>query len=283
MTAPLLIAVDIGNSSTKIGQFAADDLFPASSPPDASPASAGRLPQPQATWSFTTGQAPPSLLGTALPPMPCRWKVISVHRRGSQLLADWLAAHRPRDEVHWLTAADLPLVLRVEQPHRVGLDRLAAAVGVNQLRTPARPAIVVDAGSAITVDLVAADGAFEGGAILPGFRMSAEALCGADLLPLTSLAPEAEPPEPLGRYTEAAIRSGLFWGTVGAVRELIDRLSRPLPAPPELFFTGGDLRRLAGLISPQARFEPHLVLGGIAAAARNDLAPPGKAEGGLLR
>lgn len=273
MTAPPLIAGDIGNRSTKLGLFAPEELFAPPSPPaDAASALAGTLPQPRATWSFVTGQAPPSLCSTALPSVPCRWEIVSVHRRGTQLLADWLHAHRPHDEVRWLAAADLPLVLRVEQPHRVGLDRLAAAVGANQLRTPLRPAIVVDAGSAITVDLVATDGAFEGGAILPGFRMSAEALCGADLLPLTSLTPDAEPPPPLGRYTEAAIRSGLFWGTVGAIRELIDRLSRPLPAPPELFFTGGDLRRLAELVSPQARFVPHLVLGGIAVAARSRLA-----------
>lgn len=282
MTTPPLIAVDIGNSSTKIGQFA-DVRGAATTPSPPAPNTAQRLPQPEATWSFTTGQTPPSLLQQALPETPCRWEVVSVHRRGTQLLTAWLATHRPQDEVHLLTAADLPLLLRVEQPHRVGLDRLAAAVGANQLRTPSRPAIVVDAGSAITVDLVAADGAFEGGAILPGFRMSAEALCEADLLPLASLAPEAEPPPPLGRYTEAAIRSGLFWGTVGAIRELIDRLSKPLSDTPELFFTGGDLRRLAELISPQARFVPHLVLGGIVAAARSRLAPPGKAEGGLLR
>jgi type III pantothenate kinase len=282
MTAPLLIAVDIGNSSTKIGQFAGPHGA-AAAPSAEGPSASQRLPQPEATWSFTTGQTPPSLLHQALPDAPCRWEIVSVHRRGTQLLTSWLATHRPGDEVHLVTAADLPLTLRVEQPHRVGLDRLAAAVGANQLRTPGRPVIVVDAGSAITVDLVSADGAFEGGAILPGFRMSAEALCGADLLPLTSLAPEEEPPPPLGRYTEAAIRSGLFWGTVGAIRELIARLSQPLPAPPELFFTGGDLRRLAELVSPQARFVPHLVLGGIVAAARSRLAPPGKAEGGLLR
>jgi type III pantothenate kinase len=282
MTIPWLIAVDIGNSSTKIGLFSVEEVLagPTASPPTTP---SGRLPQPVATWSFATGKPPPDRLNTDVPPQPCRWEIASVHRRGTQLLQDWLAAQRPHDPWRVLVAADLPLTLRVEQPDRVGLDRLAAAVGANELRTPNRPAIVVDAGSAITVDLVAADGAFEGGAILPGFRMAAEALCRADLLPLASLVPDAEPPPPLGRYTEAAIRSGLFWGTVGAVRELIDRLSRPLPEAPELFFTGGDLRRLATLIGPQARFVPHLVLGGIAAAARSRLAPPGKAGDGLLR
>lgn len=277
MSAPPLIAVDIGNSSTKVGRFVVE-AWHCAAPASASPslASAGCWPQPQATWSFPTGQPPPPHLLAALPAVPCHWEIASVHRRGTQVLQHWLEVHRPADEVHVLTAADLPLVLRVDQPHRAGLDRLAAAVGANRLRTPDRPAIIVDAGSAITVDLVAADGAFEGGAILPGFRMAAEALCGADQLPLTSLTPDANPPPPLGRYTEAAIRSGLYWGTVGAIRELVARLAEPLETPPELFFTGGDLRRLAELVSPQARYVPDLVLGGIVLAAASRLPHLGK-------
>src|SRR5207247_7904642 len=110
-----------------------------------------------------------------------------------------LAADRADDKIRMLTHRDLPIQARVDFPDRVGLDRLAAAVAANVIRRQSRPAIVIDAGSAITVDFVAADGAFEGGVILPGFRMSAEALYGADLLPLAVLSPDDEPPAVVGK------------------------------------------------------------------------------------
>jgi len=253
MTTLPLIAVDIGNSRTKIGW----DFN----------LTAKTLLAPRETRSFPTGQAPLEGLASSLPCAPCRWHIASVHREGTRILKDWLAAHRTNDAVHLLTTADLPVVTRVDHPERVGLDRLAAAVAANLLRSSNRPAIVIGAGSAITVNLIASDGAFEGGVILPGFRMSAEALYGADLLPLTVLAPNDEPPPIVGKNTEAAIQSGLFWGAVGAVREAVARISAQLNQQPQIFVTGGDLRQLASYLGDSARFIPNLVLSGIAAAA----------------
>lgn len=250
-----LIAVDIGNSSTKIGWS-----FEAS-------AVAG-LPVPNDVKSVVTGQMPPDVLAAALPEQRSRWHIVSVHREGTRVLTKWLDAHRTDDEVRLLTHQELPIEARVDFPDRVGLDRLAAAVAANVIRSKGRPAIVVDAGSAITVDLVAVNGAFEGGVILPGFRMSAEALYGADLLPLAVWSPDEEPPPAVGRNTEAAIRSGLFWGAVGAVREIVGRISAGLEPPPEIFVTGGDLRQLTEQLGERARFVPHMVLSGIAVAAQ---------------
>src|SRR5437773_905004 len=198
-----LIAVDIGNSSTKFGLFR-------------EPAAADALPAPSETHGFKTGEEPSDEVITSLPAERCRWHIVSVHREGSRILKAWLQRQRARDVIKFLTHRDLPIAVKLDAPERVGLDRLAAAVAANVLRRSGAPAIVVDAGSAITVDLVATDGSFEGGVILPGFRMSAEALYGADLLPLTVLAPNDEPPAVVGKNTEGAIRSGLFWGAVGA-------------------------------------------------------------------
>src|SRR5262245_3201699 len=183
-----LIAVDIGNSSTKIGwRFELGD--------------SDALPAAGVTRSFVTGQQPPDELREVLPTERCRWHIGSVHREGTRVLQSWLQANRSGDEVRLLTHHDLPVAVRLEFPDRVGLDRLAAAVAANVLRTAGAPAIVVDAGSAITVDLVAADGAFEGGVILPGFRMSAEALSSADLLPVARFSPD-EIPTIIGKSTE---------------------------------------------------------------------------------
>jgi type III pantothenate kinase len=263
MTEKRLIAVDIGNSSTKLGWF--DE----GSSRSMSQSVAGSLPLLAATHSFTTGQEPPAELLGVLPGENCRWHIVSVHREGTRLLTAWLQTHRGEDDVRLLTCRDLPIVTEVDFPDRVGLDRLAAAVAANILRDPGSPAIVIDAGSAITVDLVTGDGSFAGGVILPGFRMAAEALYGgADLLPLALLEPNSAVPSVIGKDTEAAIRSGLFWGALGAVREIISRMSAQLDHAPQVFVTGGDLRQLAKHLGDEVSFVPNLVLCGIALAAR---------------
>jgi type III pantothenate kinase len=256
MTNRRLIAVDIGNSAIKVGWFDSPSKQPT-----------GSLPQTVATKKFKTGEEPAGDFGQALPAGSCAWHIVSVHRDGTRILTEWLAANRPHDAVCTLGHKDLPIEVRVQFPERVGLDRLAAAVAANVIRAADRPAIVIGAGSAITVNLVGADGAFQGGAILPGFRMSAEALYGADLLPLAILAPNDQPPPLIGKNTEDAIRSGLFWGAVGAVREVVTRMSASLAKESDIFVTGGDLRQFTQYLGEEARFVPDMVLSGIAVAA----------------
>jgi type III pantothenate kinase len=208
----------------------------------------------------------PPLLAELLPQGTSQWLVASVQREAEGRLREWVSGQRPGDAYRRLSDRDMPLVIDVESPERVGLDRLAAAVAANRLRQSDRAAVVVDAGTAITVNLVTADGVFRGGVILPGFKLTAQALAeGTDLLPLVTDYGLAEPPPVIGRSTEGAIRSGLFWGNVGAVRELVARVARDLDRPPQVFVTGGDAQRLSGFITPDAQFVPDLVLIGIAA------------------
>ena len=252
---PPLIAVDIGNSSTKLGWF--HDW----------PKGDGALPAPKQVWDCATAQPLAQAIADQLPAGPVHWRVASVHREGQRQLSEWALLNRPRDDFKILTHHDLPLKVRVEFPDRVGLDRLAVALAASAIRG-GRPAIVVDAGTAITVDLVSADGAFEGGVILPGFRLTAQALAaGTNQLPLASFTGDDQPPPVLGKNTEGAIKSGLFWGAVGAVREVIERMSAGLSEPPHVFVTGGDLRHLAPLVSPHSQFVPNMVLSGIAIAS----------------
>jgi len=75
-----------------------------------------------------------------------------------------------------IQAADLPLALDVAEPGRVGIDRLAGAAAAAVAKTPGRGAVVVDCGTATTVDLVSAAGVFLGGAILAGPGLLARAL-----------------------------------------------------------------------------------------------------------
>jgi len=254
-----LIAVDIGNNRTKVGLFPADQ--------------SEVLPSPSRTLVIGELEVEADRLASWLAEAPPRggvsWWVGSVNRPATTRLVDWLRGHRPQDPLTLLAAGDLPLSVALERPDMVGIDRLLDALAANRLRQPGCPAVVVDVGTAITVDLVAADGAFCGGAILPGIAMSARALHAfTDLLPLIDMSELAVPPEPLGASTVAAMQSGLFWGAVGAIRQLTERLTGEAADRAEVFLTGGAGPAVAELLGARARHVPHLTLAGIALAAK---------------
>lgn len=166
---------------------------------------------------------------------------------------------------------DVPIQVDVEAPETVGIDRLLNGIAVRELCKAGQTCIVVDSGTATTVNLITSDCVFRGGSILPGLRLSAHALHDYTArLPLidadTQLA--VEPPV-LGRNTLQAMSSGLFWGQLGAIRELIARLSdvasqtfgEQLPAT--VIMTGGGGRLLLPYIST-ARYIDSLALHGLA-------------------
>ncbi len=163
-----------------------------------------------------------------------------VHPQRRDALADWLR-QRGFTVTVLLLARDLPLEVRLEYPDRAGIDRLLNAVAVNSRRTPGVPAVVVDAGSAVTVDWIDDTGAFCGGAILPGLRLMVQALHD-----YTALLPRIElhtvpPPRP-GASTTAALEVGVFWSVAAAIRTLASEFGRGRPdlPPPELYLAGGD-------------------------------------------
>lgn len=133
----------------------------------------------------------------------------------------------------------IPILTRVVHPERVGSDRLLDAWAA--LQRLGGPVIVVDLGTATTVDAVDASGAFVGGAIVPGLQLGLDALArGTAQLPRV----EATPPEQvIGRDTASAIRSGAVIGHVGAVRELTTRMAAELRTGrgrrPRVVVTGG--------------------------------------------
>lgn len=162
--------------------------------------------------------------------------------------------------------ADLPLEVLVDEPQRVGIDRLAGAAAAAVLKASHRPAIVIDCGTATTVDLVSTAGDFLGGAILPGPALLARALAeGTSRLPeVAALDHHAPPPMP-GRSTQAAIAAGVGWGMRGAVVRLVVESQAALGGEAEVFLTGGS----AGVVRdalPGAVEMPDLVLAGIALA-----------------
>ena len=138
---------------------------------------------------------------------------------------------------------DLGIDINIDEPEQAGADRLVNAVGAqahHQL-----PAIVLDFGTATTLDLVGADGAYEGGIIAPGVALSIDALeAAAAQLPRLALRKFGADLPILGKNTVSAMESGIFWGYVSMIEGLLARL-RADYGDVSMIATGG----LAGLFS----------------------------------
>ncbi|MFM9059550.1 MAG: type III pantothenate kinase [Planctomycetaceae bacterium] len=168
--------------------------------------------------------------------------------------------------LHRIGHADLPIPLRVDEPDRVGIDRACGAAAAAVVR-PGRPVVVVDCGTATTVNLVSAAGEFLGGAILPGPVLLARALAaGTCQLPEVEGFDAATPPPLPGRSTGAAIAAGLGWGMRGAVARIVAEGRAALGGDVDVILTGGSAAVVRDAL-PDAIEIPDLVLAGIALAA----------------
>lgn len=261
MTTAAILAVDIGNSRLKVGQFALSSGDP---PPD-----------PESVWALQNSGSLDDLatwLAERFGPPPWTavrlWMVSQVKRSVADDFLAWLAHHDPQASVHVVSQSDIGLPQDLPEPETTGTDRLLAAWAASRMSGPGMPTIVVDFGSALTVNLVSAAGIFLGGAILPGVQTSADALAAmSPRLPRVDIATLHAAPPPVGRTTCQALESGLIHGAVGAVRELVHQISRTVHAEPAVYCTGGVAPLVVSLLTPQPRFEPHLTLQGLKLAA----------------
>ncbi len=134
----------------------------------------------------------------------------------------------------------IPIGRKLDPESIVGADRLLnAAAAYDRVK---QACVVVDAGSAVTVDFVDGEGTFHGGAILPGAQMQLEAMHEH-----TALLPELKfrkPAEAIGHNTTEAMLDGVFHGIRGAVRELTEKYAEVYGAYPNIIATGGDAHTL---------------------------------------
>jgi len=201
------------------------------------------------------------------------WAVSSTNPTRFKQFTDWIASRGER-----LIAIDtprkVPIGIRVDEPDRVGIDRLLNALAAKTIGKQGEPAIIVDAGSAVTVDFLRADGNFAGGVIFPGLR-----LMGLALHEFTAALPLIDtsgfiPPGPPGTNTETAIKLGLLYAVAGGVDAVVRELAARCTSAPHLYLTGGDMTpQLAGLIQSRHQFRselrPALTLEGILRAAES--------------
>ncbi len=246
-----MLVADVGNTRIKWGLCGAETIERAAALPDDSDAWRRQLDD----WRIERGE----------------WTIAGVHPERRDRLAEWL-----REQKHSVTIIDhyskLRLKVDVDAPEKVGIDRLLGVLAARQLVALGQPAVVVDAGSAVTVNLLDETGAFAGGAIFPGLRLMAEAL--HDYTAQLPLVKVTEHPSVVpARSTVPAIAAGVHWAVVGGVSALLRNLAEQMPStePLPVFLTGGD----AAVIAPdlldreQFRYEvrPLLTLEGLRLAA----------------
>ncbi len=163
------------------------------------------------------------------------------------------------------------LELCIDVPSELGADRIAAAVGVQSLYR--LPAIVIDMGTAVTVDAVTARG-YMGGVIAPGL-----AIMTRYLHEQTALLPELDPGDletesGLGRNTLDQMKIGCRVGFGGMVERLVERIESDLhargEAPASIVATGGSVPVLLPELRSRLHVEPHLLLRGLHEAWRRN-------------
>lgn len=154
---------------------------------------------------------------------------------------------------------DLGIPVRITKPSEAGADRLVNAIGAHQ--TYPGDLIVIDSGTATTFDVVAADGAFEGGVIAPGINLSLQALHeAAAMLPRIAI---QKPDRVIGKDTVSNMQSGVFWGYVSLIEGLVTRIKAEWGKPMTVIGTGGVASLFDGATDSIDRFDPDLTIRGL--------------------
>ncbi len=256
-----VVAVDVGNSAVKLavqqGDSVSDHAIHIDSPD-----------WPVAVIDWANDQ-----FGRE----PSQWRVASVQPSAANKLTTALV-DRTSVAIEQITRHHVPIGLEVDHPDRLGIDRILAAFAArNRVGTPA---VVVDAGSAVTIDWIDSRGHFCGGAILPGLRLQSAALAaGTEALSAIEWDADNEIRLP-ARNTSDAIHSGILSGIAATIDALVDRYRRELHlthSEVAVVLTGGD----APVISPHLRqihrWMPNLVCRGLLDLPRSGVAQTNEA------
>ncbi len=199
------------------------------------------------------------------------WRISSVQPHALETLVHCFSKRFLGDSSRTISHWDIPLKCNVDSPENVGIDRLLAAWGAWLANDKKGPLIVIQAGTAVTVDWVNVLGEYCGGAILPGLSLTLKYLAlGTAHLPW--LAPPKDPRDLAlpGRNTCEAILAGVTASFIGGI-ELLQRRYREQYSGNadeiQTIVSGGDGLTLSRSISPPFKIVDHLVLYALASTA----------------
>lgn len=248
----MLLAVDVGNSHMVIGVFEKEQIRchwrvktdQSSTVDELASLFHGLFAMESIAFNNITG----IVIASVVPPMELAWaEFTQKHLNVTPLLVN-----------HDIKTG---ITIKTDNPAEVGADRIVNSVAAfEQYRTAL---IIVDFGTAITLDCVSAKGEYLGGAIAPGLSISLEAL-GSRTAKLPKVDISSPPTNAIGANTIDAIKSGILYGYAGLIEGLIKRIKDQLkPEMPKVIATGG----MAQLIAPYAEsietVEPMLTLKGL--------------------
>lgn len=261
----MLLAVDVGNTNTKLGVWEGDRLL--------------------ASWRLTTRReqtadeygafAHALLRGRGIEPGAISGIAISSTVPTVQrTLEDTAARYFGVTPFVVEPGVNVPLAMLVDYPREVGPDRVVKVVaGVERYGAPL---VIIDFGTATTFECVSPRGEFIGGAIAPGIATAADALTSraARLFRVDLVRPERA----IGRNTVTNVQSGIVFGYAGLVDGLVDRMRAEMEGAPRVVATGG----LVGLVHPLSRtidvVDPHLTLEGLRLVWERSRPGPGWTE-----
>jgi type III pantothenate kinase len=268
----MLLALDVGNTNTVLGLYKLDEL--AAPPEEGAPAEAPSRPRVDpklaAHWRVTTHRTQTAdeygvlfvnlfnmgglsvdrvkhiIISSVVPP------VESTLRRVCEKYF-----HVPPLFVEPGIKTGMPVL--VDNPTELGADRLVNAIGA--FERYGGPCIVVDFGTATTFDVISAKGEYLGGAISPGLGISADALFArAARLGRVDV---RRPAKVIGTNTVTHLQSGLYYGYIGLVDGIIERMAAELGTQPKIIATGGLARTISGDSRFIATIDDMLTLDGL--------------------
>jgi type III pantothenate kinase len=224
------VVVDIGNTRLKWGLVHWPDRG------EPALVSTVSLPDDLAAWQKQMDDWPRS-------PGSLSWVVASVNPGRTERLRAWVEG-RGDQFFHLHSATQLPLRVGLEHPDWAGIDRLLNALAATCRLPAGQGAVLIGAGTAVTVDWLDEEHVFRGGAIFPGLDLMAAALHDH-----TALLPRVTVEQPVPRLpagaTIPAMQAGIFLAVSGGIREAVRLYAEQAKVPPRVFFTGGQAPLLA--------------------------------------
>ena len=248
----MLLAVDVGNTQTQLGVFRDDKLLH--------------------EWRASTDQSRTadelalmfgqflSLADLSFSSQITGVVLASVVPRSAQELRDMTESYFGFSPIVVEPGVKTGLAILTDNPREVGADRIANAVAAREM-FPGEPAVVVDFGTAITVDAISERGEYLGGAIAPGIDTAASALfqSTAQISRVQLLAPESA----IGKTTVTSVQSGTVFGTAGLVDGLVRRVVAELGGSAQIVATGGHAPIVVEQCDTIESIEPLLTLNGL--------------------
>lgn len=246
----MLLAIDVGNTETKLGFFDGSDLKRTWRVTSATRRTADEFGVLFAALfrraEIPLGQVDAIVISSVVPQNDLPLTEACEHYFGLQPA--------------FFRSADQTLIeVTTERPREVGADLVAAAIGARAAF--GTPLVVVGYGTATTFSAVTREGEFVGAAIAPGIQISLDALVSRTAkLPQVAL---EVPNGPIGRDTVAALQAGIVYGFVGQTEGIVARFKHAIGEDARVVATGGLASVIARYTTVIEAVEPHLVLTGL--------------------